>query len=398
MVIMQINVTANWGSHGRIAEQIGSLVRERGWDSYIAYGRRANPSKSHLIRIGNNWDERFHGIQTRLFDNHGLASKSATRELIDEIIKISPDIIHLHNIHGYFLNYPLLFEFLKEYNHPVVWTLHDCWSFTGHCAFFFGNDCYKWLSVCKDCKFKHVYPSSYIDRSTRNFRLKRKFFTSLPNLTLVPVSEWLGNYVRQSFLKNQKIEVIHNGVDVNVFKPIEVEKNKDDIKLLGVASNWRMNKGLPDFIQLRKLLPEKYKITLIGLSKGEIRTLPDGINGIERTNNVNELVEFYNKADVFVNPTYEDNFPTVNIEALACGTPVLTYDKTSGGPEAIDGQTGKVVEHGNIEMLRDAIMSLPHDMQTTREACRDRAVKLFSDVNCYHNYIELYEKILSNES
>ena len=168
--LLQINITANWGSHGRIAAQIGQLALSEGWESYIAYGRRANPSKSHIIHIGSDWDERFHGLQTRLFDRHGLASVKTTKQLIKKIMLIKPDIIHLHNIHGYFLNYPILFNFLKDYNRPVVWTLHDCWSFTGHCGFFFGNGCFKWRDGCYDCQFKHVYPSSFIDGSTRNYR------------------------------------------------------------------------------------------------------------------------------------------------------------------------------------------------------------------------------------
>ena len=395
--LLQINITANWGSHGRIAEQIGQLALSEGWESYIAYGRRANPSKSHIIHIGSDWDERFHGLQTRLFDRHGLASVKATKQLIKKIMLIKPDIIHLHNIHGYFLNYPILFNFLKDYNRPVVWTLHDCWSFTGHCGFFFGNGCFKWRDGCYDCQFKHVYPSSFIDGSTRNYRLKKKYFTSLPNLTLVPVSEWLGDFLKQSFLNDQVIKVIHNGVDIDAFKPVNVERNQNRIELLGVASNWRMRKGLPDFIELRKMLPERYNITLIGLTKSEIKVLPDGINGLERTNNIEELVEYYNKADIFINPTYEDNFPTVNLEALACGTPVVTYDKTSGGPEAINENTGIVVRNGNIKELYDAIVSFHDYTSISRIACRERAVEMFSNANCFKNYIKLYENLLDNE-
>lgn len=398
MKIFQINITANWGSHGRIAEQIGVLANEKGWESYIAYGRRANLSKSQLIRIGSDWDERFHVVQTRLFDNHGLASVNATNNLIQNIKSISPDIIHLQNIHGYYLNYPLLFQFLKEFNRPVVWTLHDCWSFTGHCAFFYGNGCYKWRNECDNCGFTKVYPASLSDRSRRNFNLKKKYFTSLTNLTLIPVSEWLERYLKQSFLKEQRIQVIHNGVDINVFRPIETKRDGNCVELLGVANNWRMNKGLCDFIQLRNILPEKYHITLIGVSKSEIKSLPDGIKGIERTNNINELVRYYNKADIFVNPTYEDNFPTVNLEALACGTPVITYNETSGGPEAIDEETGVVVEHGNIEALCDSITSLKNNGNITREKCRNRIVEHFTDINCYQNYIKLYEELLNNES
>ena len=339
-ILFQINVSANWGSHGKIAEEIGQLVLAQGWDSNIAYGRIANPSKSKLIHIGSMWDERWHGVQSMLFDNHGLSSKKATKKLIESIIKVQPDLIHLHNIHGYYLNYPILFDFLKAYNKPVVWTLHDCWCFTGHCTHFEYDGCFKWQTGCYDCKFKHVYPSSlFLERSKRNYEIKKKYFTSLNNLTLVPVSNWLGNHLKNSFMKEHHIYVIHNGIDISVFKPIDVKRNNSTIEILGVASNWKMRKGLPDFIALRKALPQNYHITLIGLSKKEISELSSGLLGLERTNNVQELVEYYNKADILVNPTYEDNFPTINLEALACGTPVITYN-TGGSPEAIDDLTG----------------------------------------------------------
>lgn len=396
--VLQINVTANWGSHGRIAEEIGQLAMHNGWESYIAYGRHVNSSKSHLIHIGNKWDECFHGVQSLLFDNHGMASENVTRDLIRKIDVIKPDLIHLHNIHGYYLNYPILFDFLKSYNKPVVWTLHDCWCFTGHCTHFEYDGCFKWKSGCFDCQFKHVYPRSILlERSKRNFELKKKYFTSLDNLTLVPVSKWLGDYLKQSFMREQNIQVIHNGVDINTFKPLELARNEDNIEILGIASNWKMRKGLPDFVKLRTILPANYHITLIGLSKKEIEVLPKGISGIERTSNVDELVGYYNKADVLVNPTYEDNFPTINLEALACGTPVITY-KTGGSPESIDERTGVVIEQGDIVNLVESIIALcvEQNKNERREACRLRAVSLYNQENCYKAYLDLYDKLLNN--
>ena len=220
--ILQINITANWGSHGKIAEGIGKIVLNHGWESYIAYGRWMNPSQSTLYHIGSKWDEARHGLISRFFDNHGLNSKNATRKLIQYIQSIQPDIIHLHNIHGYYLNYQLLFEFLKQYNAPVVWTLHDCWAFTGHCAHYMFINCEKWKLHCEKCPNLRTYPKSWLcDRSYQNFEDKRKAFTSLDNITLIPVSTWLQDQLKQSFLKEQNIITIHNGIDTQIFKPTE---------------------------------------------------------------------------------------------------------------------------------------------------------------------------------
>lgn len=400
MRLLQINVTANSGSHGKIAEEIGSLAIQRGWQSVIAYGRWANPSSSELLRIGSSFDINEHGIESRILDNHGRASRRATKEFIKKIEAIKPDIIHLHNIHGYYLNYRILFDYLKTTGSPVVWTLHDCWPFTGHCAHFEYDGCLKWKKECFDCQFKYVYPASFfLECSRRNFRLKKECFTTLRSLTLVPVSDWLKDYLKDSFLREQNIVVIHNGVDINKFAPIVIERDDDVVELLGVASNWRMRKGLPDFIQLRERLPMNCHITLIGLSKKEIRQLPPGITGIERTNSVEELVYYYNRADVLVNPTYEDNFPTINIEALACGTPVITY-RTGGSPEAVSLDTGWVVEQGDVDGIAMIIKDFndkDNDVRfQQRMACRERAVNEFDKDKQYLEYFKLYEKILEN--
>ncbi len=397
--ILQINITANWGSHGKITEEIGRLAIKEGWDSYVAYGRYANPSMSQLIHIGSIWDERLHGIKSMLFDSQGLASVSATKKLISEIEIIRPDLIHLHNIHGYYINYPILFDFLKMYDKPVVWTLHDCWSFTGHCTHFEYNGCFKWKTGCYDCQFKRVYPSSFLfEKSKRNYELKKKLFTSLSNLTLVPVSNWLGSYLKDSFLRDNKIQVIHNGVNIDTFHPMEIKHEENHFEILGVASNWKMRKGLPDFFELRKSLPSNYHITLIGLSSKEIGSLPDGITGVERTNNVEELVHYYNKADVLVNPTYEDNFPTINLEALACGTPVITY-RTGGSPEAIDDNAGLIIDQGNVKALAGGVKRICTDpnKHERKKYCRERAERLYNQNDCYMAYLSLYKTLFSEK-
>lgn len=397
-ILFQINVTANWGSTGRIAEDIGKMVMAHGWESHIAYGRYVNESASHVYHVGNQYDIYSHVLLTRLFDKHGMGSRKATLRLIEHIKKIKPDIIHLHNIHGYYLNYPLLFNYLSKSGIPIVWTLHDCWTLTGHCAHFDYEGCDRWKTQCHGCPLKRTYPASYLaDRSANNYREKKHYFKSAANVTLVPVSYWLADFVRDSFLGDKFIHVIHNGVDTGVFRHIPIKKQKygleDKIVILGVSSIWTQRKGLDDFIQLRRLLPSSFAIILIGLNKSQIRSLPEGIIGISRTNDVRELVEYYSMADVFVNPTWEDTFPTVNLEALSCGTPVVTYN-TGGSPETIDENTGIVVEKGDVEGLATAINTIvDNPMGLTRENCRKRAVKNYNKDIQFNKYFDLYEVI-----
>lgn len=397
MKLLQVNITANWGSHGRIAEDIGQLAISHGWESYLAYGRTANPCKSHLVRIGSMMDERWHGFQSRLFDNHGLASVSATRNFLRSVDEIKPDIVHLHNIHGYYLNYPLLFQYLSRLDVPVVWTLHDCWSVTGHCAFFTYEGCEKWKSGCHHCECKYKYPQSlFFSRSEKNYIQKQQSFTSLRNLTIVPVSQWLGDIVNDSFLSDYPVKVIHNGIDLNRFRVLPDNNRSSHVKvLLGVSSVWEKRKGLDDFVLLRQLLDDSYRIILIGLTPKQIASLPPGIEGISRTNNVDELIYYYNLADVFVNPTYEDNFPTTNLEALACGTPVVTYN-TGGSPEAIDDNTGIVVEYGNVNAMAESIETLcsAPDKASLSRACRERAEQLFNKDDRYKEYLDLYNSLV----
>lgn len=401
--LLQINITANWGSHGKIAESIGKIVQQNGWKSYIAYGRWMNPSQSELYRIGSDWDERIHGLGSRLMDNHGLMSKQATQRLLQYIDSVQPDVIHLHNIHGYYLNYPMLFKYLKQAAIPTVWTLHDCWTFTGHCAHYMYIHCDKWKTHCEKCPNLQTYPKSWFkDRSYQNFEDKQKAFLSVKNLTLVPVSNWLGQQVKQSFLRHVNTVTIHNGIDTSLFSP---DSDSSSIRqkynipatsnvILGVASNW-YHKGLTDFVQLRKLLHNNYSIVLVGLSRSELKTLPQGIIGIPRTQNMAELVSLYSTALVYVNPTWEESFSLTNVESQACGTPVITYD-TGGSPETIDKNTGFVVPQGNIEQVATLIQQIEHSGKAAfSAACRTRAEEHFRKEDRFHEYYKLYENLIS---
>lgn len=390
MKILQINVTANWGSTGRIAEQINLQAQQRGWDTYIAYGRYSSQSQSHLIKVGNRYDVYAHYLRHRFFDGEGLGSEHATQRLVEDIQRLQPDIIHLHNIHDHWLNYPILFEYFINTDIPIVWTFHDCWAFTGHCFHFENAKCCKWLEQCKKCK---QIPSLSSDNTCRNYDLKKELFTNLgQRLTIVPVSQWLGRYVRSSILKDCRIETIYNGIDTETFR-MDATTGKRRM-ILGVSNVWPKDKGLSDFIKLRKVLPRDIEIMLVGLTKKQIRELPKGIKGIERTANIRELINLYQYASAFVNLTRNDTFPTVNIEALACGTPVITY-RTGGSPEAIDGETGIIVEKGDVEGTAAAIRRIMENpAHLTPENCRRRAVENFNKDQQFAKYISLYESLL----
>ena len=402
--ILQINTVINSGSTGRITEEIGQIAMASHWESYIAYGREENrPSKSHKIRIGNDYDMYLHGIQTRILDNHslGLSSRSATKKLVKKIKEIKPDIIHLQNLHGYYINVDVLFNFLKTANIPVVWTLHDCWGFTGHCSFFELIGCEKWKIQCHECPQTRKYPASFVfDRSKENYIQKKELFNYPANLTLVPVSNWLAKLLRESFLKTYPIQVIHNGIDTAAFKPCAEEDMRIKLKLenkfvlLGVASEWSARKGLKDFIKLSGILGDEYHIILVGLGKDQIASLPQNVIGIERTESIEELAALYGMSDIFLNPTYSDNFPTTNLEALACGTPVITYN-TGGSPEAIDAETGIVVPQGDFESLVSAINTIRlKGKDHYRSACVDRARNFYRKEDRFKEYINLYDRIL----
>ncbi len=402
--LLQINSVINSGSTGRIAEEIGQLAMKNGWKSCIAFGRNDRPSQSETIKIGNDWDIKWHGLQTRLFDRHGLASTKATKKLVEKIKEIQPDVIHLHNLHGYYLNIETLLLYLATADIPVVWTLHDCWPMTGHCAHFSFIACDKWKTQCKHCPQKKGYPTSYLmDRSYQNYRLKRELFTSVSKMTLVPVSNWLATIVKDSFLKGYPVKTIYNGVDTTVFSPRESDeirekyKIKDKFVLLGVANVWDQRKGLNDFIRLSRLLKDDEIIILVGLTNRQINHLPSNILGIRRTENIHQLAELYSLADLFVNPTWEDNFPTTNLEALSCGTPVATY-RTGGSPEALTSETGFVVEQGDLTGIRTAIDAVKNKGKSFYSAaCRERATKMFNKNDRYAEYIQLYEQMLSEK-
>ena len=400
MKVLQITSSANAGSHSRIADEIGGMLIEEGHKSYIAYGRNANKSRSTLIKVGNRVELTMHLIKTRLFDLHGFGSKNATKLFIKKIANLKPDVIHLHNLHGYYLNVEVLFKYLKTENKPVIWTFHDCWPFTGHCSYFDSVNCLKWKAGCGGCPIIHSYPRSwFFDNSRMNYRIKKELFNGLRNLVVVSPSEWLAGHIRNSFFSGYEIRVINNWVDLNKFRPI----NNDEIRtkynlnkkyVLGVASRWSKRKGLDDFIKLRKVLDLNFEIVLVGLSTEQIESLPTNIRGISRTDNIEELASIYSMAEALINPTHIDNFPTINLEALACGTPVITYN-TGGSPESLDAHCGFIVDKGNIPGLLASIELLREKGRAYYLShCRSRVMNLYNKNDRCKDYFNLYQSLL----
>lgn len=352
MRILLINSVCGTGSTGRICTDLAQQFEKEGHTVKIAYGRQeyVPPQfQKYAVRIGTDLDVKLHAIQTRLFDTHGFGSKHTTKRFLKWAEDYNPDLIWLHNIHGYYLNIEMLFGWLKNRPHtPKKWTLHDCWAFTGHCSYFTVANCNKWQTHCAKCPQKKRYPASlFLDNSYQNFKRKQAAFTGVENMQLITPSKWLADLVKYSFLKEYPVEVVYNTIDKTVFKPTPSNfrqkyglENKKII--LGVASVWDERKGLADFIKLAGMLDDKYTIVLVGLADKQLKALPKNCVGIKRTNSPQELAAIYTAADVFFNPTYEDNYPTVNLEAQACGTPVITYD-TGGAKETIYTKDSKVI-------------------------------------------------------
>lgn len=401
MKVLQINSVCGIGSTGRIVTDIHSILKKQGHESYIAFGRGNAINFNMTIKIGNKYDNYIHVVKTRLFDKHGFGSKRATKQFIEKVKKLDPDLIHLHNIHGYYINVEILFEYLKEANKPVIWTLHDCWPFTGHCAYFDYSGCGCWKADSNhQCIQKTSYPASFLFNNSReNYERKRNAFIGVQNLTIVTPSKWLAGIVKESFLNEYSVKVINNGIDLNLFIPKKSGfKQKYGLEkkfiILGVASIWDRRKGLEYFIDLSKKLNKDEIIILVGVSRKQKEKLPKNIIGIQRTNNVQELVDIYSASDVFVNPTLEDNFPTTNLEALACGTPVITFN-TGGSIESIDEKCGFSVTKGDLVTLLDKIRVIrKKGKKYYSNKCFERAKLLYDKNNKFQEYINLYNRVV----
>lgn len=411
MKVLQINQTyRNGGSTGRIAYDLLLSQKQNGIDGFVVYGYSDGEEFDaySLCLQTNTLRRKANILRTRLFDAHGFYNEHETKVLIKKIDAFKPDIIHLHNIHNHYVNVGMLFDFIKKNDIPVVWTLHDCWSFTGHCAYFDYANCDKWKTLCHDCSSIHEYPPTwFFDRSSRNYKDKKEAFSGVNNLTLVTPSKWLADLTRQSFLKDYSVQVVNNGVDTQLFNP-QVKNVKHHLgiegkkMLLAMATTFDRRKGTQYLKQLPSMLGDDEVLVLVGLAKDQLGqfNMPRCI-GIGRTNSVKELAEYYASADVFINPTLEDNFPTTNIEALACGTPVVTFN-TGGSVESVldgDSNVGAVVPKGDLQSLLMASRKIMAGGKGAySKACRKKAETLYDKNKQYMKYIELYNEVYTKQN
>lgn len=364
MKILMINTVCGVGSTGRICADIADFMQTEGHDCIVAYGRGRAPERceKYAVRIGNALTVCLHGLMARVFDRAGFGSRGATRRLIKKIRQYDPDVIHLHNLHGYYLDVQTLFAYLKQTQKPVVWTLHDCWAFTGHCAHYSAFGCQKWREQCHHCGQKRAYPASFLfDRSRDNYRRKRALFTAPENMVLVAPSKWLAGQVRASFLGGYPLEVIYNGVDRSVFRPfpsdVKCRYGLQGQKLaLGVASRWDEQKGLPFMLRLAEMLGADWTVVLVGLTARQIAALPAFVVGIPQTQDRHELAAWYGAADVYVNVSAQESMGMTSAEAICCAAPVAAFDATAT-PEIV-GENGLVVRYGDVDALADAVRQL----------------------------------------
>lgn len=395
MRILQINSVYNYGSTGRIVADIHHELIKRGHESFVIYGRKSAFGREGTVIheegvefIGNKNEELQHLFFGVFFDNHGLCSKKITSKIVKRIQEIKPDIIQIHNLHGFYINYPMLFEAIQSMEIKVVWTFHDCWPFTGFCSHFEYNECDQWKTGCKKCPYRNVYPYRVFSRSSRNYELKKTLFGSVKSMHLVVPSNWMKERVKDSFLKDYPVQVIHNTIDLSRFKVLsdpETLRKENGLEkkqvILAVSGIWNKQKGLEEYKKLSSLLSEDQVLVMIGLTEKQINKMPEKIISLPRTESIEKLVEWYNIADVFVNLTLEDTYPTVNLEAQACGLPIITY--RTGGSTEIAEKNGYVVEKYDLNKVMEWINTKP----------QKRIISDLEDRSMVDQYIELYQDI-----
>ena len=391
MKIVQINVTCGSGSTGNICLNVSKLLTEKGIENYILYSS-GNSDYPLGIKYMGKYDTKFQALKSRVLGNYGFNSKNATKRLLDKLRDINPDVIHLHNIHGHNCDLNLLFNYIKSNKIKLYWTFHDCWAFTGYCPYYDIVGCDKWKFECEKCPQRKTY-SWFFDKSSILYRKKKELYEGL-DLTIITPSKWLADQVKQSFLNKYDTVVINNGIDLDVFKPTKSDfRKKYDLKdkfiVLGVAFGWGVRKGLDVFIELSRRLDERFQIVLVGTNDAVDKLLPDNIISIHRTGNQNELAQIYSAADVFVNTTREENYPTVNMEALACGTPVVTFD-TGGSGEMIDSTCGIVVPKNDVDELEKSIVEIMESVPFDSTLIAEHSKKFNKNI-AFERYVELYE-------
>ncbi len=400
MKIVQINATCGVGSTGKICVGISTSLNKQNIENYILYSSKSN-GYNLGIWCSDDYYIKIQAIKSKIFGNYGFNSSKATKKMIKELNRINPDIVHLHNVHGHDCNLELLFSYFKEKKIKIFWTFHDCWAFTGYCPHFTMAKCNKWKYCCFDCVQRKDF-SFLFDKSKKLYNEKKRLFQGL-DLTVITPSRWLADLVGESFLKDYPIKVINNGIDLSVFKPLKSSfREKYNISsskkiILGVSFGWGVKKGLDVFIELSKRFDsEKYQVVLVGTDSKVDNTLPKEIISIHRTQNQTELAEIYSAADVFINPTREENYPTVNMESIACGTPVITF-KTGGSPEMLDETCGSVVECNDIDALEREVVRVCTEKPYSEAECVKKALE-FDQNERFDEYIKLYERVITSRN
>ncbi len=401
MKILQINSVCGFGSTGRTTEELAKYLSNNGHESYVAYAH-GDTSYPKSKKYGAWLEKKYHALHFRLFGQQGLASQYGTIQLTNYINKIKPDVVHLRNLHGNHINFPILFSFLSLRNYPIVWTLHDCWAFTGVCFHYTAIDCFKWKSECNSVcpKYKAWLPNFGKDRVKDIFDLKKQYFTSINKMYVVPVSKWLEKEVKQSYLAKYPIKCIYNWVDNTKFKPInenislkyEIPKNKDIV--LGVSAKWKQSSSkYKDAMDLHKRLPSDFVLVMIGaLERGT--SFPESVVHIPYLNNTIDLAKIYSNVMVYVHLSVEDTFGKVVIEAMACGTPVIVYNSTAL-PELIGEDCGNIVESHDIDELLKIISKIKiHGKLHYSKKCIARVAKNFNSELNMNKYLELYKTLI----
>lgn len=403
MKVLEINTVYGIGSTGKIVSDLYEMLTGQGHECVIAYARGEAPENIRTIKIGNKWDVYYHGIMTRITDRHAMYSVRATKKLVEDIRRYEPDLIHLHNLHGYYLDIRTLFAFLKEYDRPVVWTLHDCWTYTGHCSHYTNVGCYRWKSQCEHCPQKKEYPASMLlDNSYQNYRIKKELFTSIRKMHLVTPSVWLKGEVEQSFFKGIPCTAVPNGLELETYylkQGNEQEKLKETYGLsgkkvvLGVANVWTKQKGYEDFIELSGHLPEEYQVVMVGLNEKQLKELPETIAGYPRTVGLSELADFYRMADVYFNGSCQETMGMTTGEAICCGTPAIVYNATAV-PESVHEGCGIVLEPGDVKGVAEAVQQICNEPTPWYEGCKKDRIR-FDKAIFLDAYDRIYKEMLT---
>ena len=404
MKVILIN-SYNFGSTGRVCCAVQKYLNNTGDICLFAYGEgKASDELHYNYKISTKKKMTLHAIKTLICGLHGYYSKQDTKRLILWIKNEKPDIIHIHNLHGGYVNYITLLNAVGVLGIPVVFTLHDCWLYTGKCYHYYEANCDKWLKNCGNCPQLSMYPKSYFfDRTKKMLTDKKHTFEKLHDATITCVSDWLAGEARHSFLNKYEIVTIKNGIDTEIFKSVSNEWQSDGVEIrgkyviLGVASSWNSHKGLGDFIRLAKLLCEDEVIVLVGVTEEQAQKLPPNCIGIKNIGDKHQMAQMYNRADVFLNCSSEETFGMTAAEAMSCGTPVIVYNATACS-ELVGENCGYVVAPHDIDDIRKCIDKHKSiGSEAMRQSCRKNVLEHYAEQNMAKEYANLYRRIYESK-